>query len=282
MELNLKSRAKSFGGWTEFYSHQSKETGTVMHFSVYVPPQAQTAKVPVLYWLSGLTCNEEIFMYKAGAQRLASELGILLVAPDTSPRGVSLPGDSESWDFGIGAGFYVDATEAPWAKHYRMYSYVSSELPAVLREHFPINAKESIMGHSMGGHGALVLALRQPGRYRSVSAFAPICAPTLVPWGQKALPKYLGANEAAWAKYDAHLLVKQMQTGPKQELFVDQGTEDKFLKDQLWTEKLETACREANHPLKLRYQQGYDHSYYFIASFMAEHVRYHARHLTAE
>lgn len=279
MELNLKSRAKSFGGWTEFYTHASKETGTQMGFSVFVPPQAKSGKVPVVYWLSGLTCNEEIFMYKAGAQRLASELGIMLVAPDTSPRGVTLPGDSESWDFGVGAGFYVDATEEPWSKHYRMYSYVGRELPAIVKEKFPAADKHSILGHSMGGHGALVLALNEPGKYASVSAFAPICAPTLVPWGQKALPRYLGQNEAAWARYDAHLLVKQAALKVRQELFIDQGTDDKFLKDQLRPEVLEAACKQSGHPLRLRYQEGYDHSYYFISTFIGEHLQYHAERL---
>lgn len=250
-----------------------------MGFSIYLPPQAQTRSVPVLYWLSGLTCNEEIFMYKAGAQRLASELGIAIVAADTSPRGISIPGDSESWDFGVGAGFYLDATEEPWAKNYRMYSYLTSELPTLIREKFPVTTAESISGHSMGGHGALVLALRQPGRYRSVSAFSPICAPSTVPWGKKAFSKYLGSDESKWAQYDAHLLVQS--AAHKQELFIDQGTEDKFLEEQLTPDKLEKACEKSSYPLNLRRQSGYDHGYYFISTFIGDHLKYHAKLLGA-
>lgn len=275
---NLQNKSKSFGGWTEFYAHESKALGLPAKFSVFVPPQAAHGKVPVLYWLSGLTCTEENFMAKAGAQKYAAEHGLLLVAPDTSPRGAGIPGESESWDFGVGAGFYVNATQSPWNKNYRMYDYVTDELPAILSEHFPADMRlESIFGHSMGGHGALVLALRQAGRYRSVSAFSPIVAPSKCPWGQKALGKYLGLDSEAWAAYDTCRLVEKATR--KQELFVEQGTADKFLAEQLKPEELKRVCEQRDYPLKLRMQEGYDHSYYFIASFMEEHVAYHARHL---
>lgn len=278
MDLQRQSGNRVFSGMTEYYTHVSKTCATKMAFSVFVPPQAATRKVPVLYWLSGLTCSEENFMAKAGAQRVAAELGVLLVAPDTSPRGLNLPGDSESWDFGVGAGFYVNATQAPWSTHYKMYDYVSQELPDLIERHFPVDkGKESISGHSMGGHGALVMALRQPGRYASVSAFAPIGSPTLCPWGQKAFSGYLGNDQSTWENYDAHLLIKKATH--RQELLIDQGSDDKFLKSQLMPEVLEQTCKEANYPLLYRLQPGYDHSYYFIATFIEEHVRYHARHL---
>ncbi len=263
----------------EVYSHLSSATQTPMKFSVYRPPQAAERRVPVLYWLSGLTCTEENFMAKAGAQQFAAQHGLLLVAPDTSPRGANLPGESESWDFGVGAGFYVNAAQAPWSKHYRMYEYVTDELPTLVKENFPVFPnREAISGHSMGGHGALVAALRQPGRYLSVSAFAPICAPTLCPWGEKAFKNYLGTVEAG-AEYDAHLLIQKAKS--RFPLLVDQGTEDKFLKDQLKPEKLQAACENSGFPLTLRMQPGYDHSYYFIASFMGDHIAHHARYLNA-
>lgn len=273
-EITLISRAATFGGATEFYSHLSSSCQTEMRFSVFVPPAAKTKKVPVLFWLSGLTCTEENFMAKAGAQRLAAELGILIVAPDTSPRGLNLPNDSESYDFGVGAGFYVNAVLGPWKKHYQMFDYVTQELPELVAKHFPVSGKQSIFGHSMGGHGALVAALRNPGKYASVSAFAPIVAPSLCPWGQKAFKGYLGESDV-WAQYDAHLLVSG-ELSTRQELLVDQGSADKFLKNELLPEKLLEACEKTGHPVIYRLREGYDHSYYYISSFMEEHLRYHA------
>jgi S-formylglutathione hydrolase len=251
-----------------------------MRFSVYAPPQAASGPVPVLYYLAGLTCTEETFMIKAGAQRLAAELGLLLVAPDTSPREPRFPGDDASWDFGQGAGFYVDATEAPWSGHYRMYSYVTRELPALVAAHFPARADaQSIFGHSMGGHGALVAALRNPGRYRSVSAFAPIAAPMQCPWGEQALGRYLGADRSAWEAYDASRLLAERALGGT--ILVDQGTADPFLQTQLNPAALEAAARRSGQMLTLRRQPGYDHGYYFISTFMADHLRFHAEHLHA-
>jgi S-formylglutathione hydrolase len=280
VELKRLSRNLSFGGWTEFYSHPSAVCGVEMRFSVFVPPQAAHGKVPVVYWLSGLTCSEENFMAKAGAQRVAAELGLMIVAPDTSPRGLNLPGDGESWDFGVAAGFYVNATQAPWNKNYQMYDYITGELPDLVVKHFAADPKrESIFGHSMGGHGALVAALRQPGRYASVSAFAPISAPSQCPWGKKAFTGYLGADESTWAQYDTNELVKQAKS--RQELFIDQGSDDKFLTEQLKPEILAQTCAQMSYPLKYRLQAGYDHSYYFIASFVEDHLRYHAAHLRA-
>ncbi len=276
------STAKCFGGVQATYTHASKETGTAMKFAVYLPPQAEKGKVPVLYYLSGLTCTEENFSTKAGAQRWAAKEGIAIVAPDTSPRGANIPGEAEHWDFGLGAGFYVDATEAPWAKNYRMYSYVTRELPELVKANFPVDGtRESIMGHSMGGHGALVAALREKGRYRSVSAFSPIVSPTRCPWGEKALGKFLGADRRAWEAYDASLLVKNAAKNADvaMPLFVDQGLDDKFLTEQLKPELLEEACKAAGHPLTLRRQPGYDHSYWFIQSFMEDHVAWHAERL---
>ena len=240
-----------------------------MRFAVFLPPQSQSQKVPALFWLSGLTCTEENFMQKAGAQRVAAELGLALIAPDTSPRGANIPGESESWDFGLGAGFYVNATQAPWSKHYRMYDYVLVELRELILKNFPIDsARLGISGHSMGGHGALVLGLRNPEVFKSISAFAPIAAPSQCPWGQKALKNYLGDNPADWKNYDASELLKT--TKFKGEILVDQGTEDKFLKEQLMPEKLESR-------VKLRMQSGYDHSYYFVSSFIEDHLRFHHR-----
>ncbi len=277
MGLKAVSRAKANGGWTEFHQHESQACSAPMRFSIYLPPQAATRKVPVLYWLSGLTCSEENFMVKAGAQRTAAELGIAIVSPDTSPRGLNLPGETASWDFGLAAGFYVNATQEPWSKNYRMYDYVTEELPALVRSNFSVDGRQSISGHSMGGHGALVAALRNPGRYASVSAFAPICAPSLCPWGQKAFTGYLGADPSAWEAYDTCKLVERAST--RQELFVDQGEDDKFLTEQLMPGALEKACFAKDFPLKLRRQPGYDHSYYFISTFIEEHLRYHSEHL---
>ena len=278
MSAQRLSRTRCFDGWMETWSHASSATRTEMKFSVFVPPQAATRKVPVLWWLSGLTCTEENFMAKSGAQRYAAEHGILLVAPDTSPRGANIEGEGASWDFGLGAGFYVNATEPKWSGHYRMYEYVTEELPSIVRERFPAAPdREAISGHSMGGHGALVIALRNPGRFRSVSAFAPIVAPSQVPWGIKAFTGYLGSDRAAWAEYDATALVAGARE--RLPLLIDQGTEDKFLAEQLKPELLARECERAGHPIELRMREGYDHSYYFVASFIGEHIAHHARYL---
>jgi S-formylglutathione hydrolase len=254
-----------------------------MRFSVFLPPQAESARVPVLYYLAGLTCTEETFMIKAGAQRIAAELGLMLVAPDTSPRGVPLPGDSESYDFGVGAGFYLDATAEPWSKHYRMYSYVTRELAALIDANFPVDPKrQGIFGHSMGGHGAITIALKNPERYRSVSAFAPISAPRQVPWGQKALPRYLGPDRGQWAEYDAtELMSKLTDAARRPPLLVDQGLADQFLPTQLHPHLLEQAAKQVGYPLTLRRHEGYDHGYYFISTFMADHLRHHHHTLNA-
>ena len=264
-----------FGGMQRFLAHDSRECRTEMRFSVYEPPQARERRVPVLYYLAGLTCTEETFMIKAGAQRLAAELGLILVAPDTSPRQPRLPGDDASWDFGLGAGFYVDATQAPWVAHYRMYSYVTSELPELVNANFPALAeRQGIFGHSMGGHGALVCALRNPSHYRSLSAFAPISAPMRCPWGRKAFSGYLGGDEGGWRAYDATELVSHSTFhGP---ILIDQGEADKFLAEQLKPELFVDACRRAGQTLELRMRPGYDHGYYFIQSFMADHLAWHA------
>ena len=274
------SEHKCFGGVQGYYSHASKEIGLEMKFAVFQPPKAKSGRVPVLYYLAGLTCTEETFMIKAGAQRLASGLGLMLVAPDTSPRGANIPGEADSWDFGVGAGFYLDATREPWAKHYRMYSYVTRELPALIAAEFPADMScQGIFGHSMGGHGALVCALRNPGQYKSLSAFSPIAAPMRCPWGKKAFKGYLGDDPAAWQEYDASELVKRARlAGP---MLVDQGLADKFLSDQLYPEVFETACRDAGQPLTLRRQEGYDHGYFFISTFMEDHLRHHAEQLRA-
>ena len=250
-----------------------------MRFGVFLPPQAEAQRVPVLYWLSGLTCTEENFIVKAGAQRVAAELGLALVVPDTSPRGLKIPGESESYDFGLGAGFYVDATQAPWSRGYRMYSYVTKELPQLVAAEFPVDAaRRGIFGHSMGGHGALTVALKNQDYYKSVSAFAPISSPMRCPWGEKALTGYLGTDRARWREYDATALIEERGwRGPA--LLVDQGTADQFLETQLKPGLLEEACRRAGVPLTLRLQAGYDHSYFFIATFIEEHLRFHARNL---
>ena len=269
---------RSFGGWHRRFRHRSAALGCDMVFAIYLPPQAEAGPVPVLYWLSGLTCTDENFMQKAGAQRLAAELGIAIVAPDTSPRGTGVPGDPDgAWDFGLGAGFYVNATEEPWRRHYRMYDYVVEELPALVEAHFPASDARSISGHSMGGHGALVCALKNPGRYRSVSAFAPIANPSACPWGEKAFARYLGADRARWLEWDACALIAG--TRERLPLLVDQGEADGFLAEQLRPEALRAACAAAGHPLNLRLQPGYDHSYYFIASFIEDHLHHHARAL---
>jgi len=274
------SEVRCFGGVQGVYRHAAKATGCPMEFAVYLPPQAASGPVPVLTWLSGLTCTWENFTVKAGAQRYAAEHGLALVAPDTSPRGLDLPGEHVDWDFGSGAGFYVDATQAPWADHYRMYSYVNEELPALVHARFPLDPdRQGLFGHSMGGHGALVLALRNPDRYRSVSAFAPIVAPTRCPWGEKAFSNYLGADRAAWRRYDACALLAESDW--RRPIRVDQGTADGFLEVQLKPELLREACAAAGVPLELHLREGYDHSYYFIASFVGEHIAHHARALVA-
>lgn len=278
--MEIISEQHSFSGTQGFYSHQSTETAGTMRFAVYQPPQASDGPVPVLYFLAGLTCTEETFTIKAAAQRLASELGLMLVAPDTSPRDTGFEGATGDWEFGEGAGFYVDATEAPWASRFRMHSYIANELPALIESKFPADPeRRGISGHSMGGHGALTLALTYPDRYRSVSAFAPIVAPTQVPWGQKALPRYLGADRSSWNAYDACELVRQ-RTFPG-EILIDQGSADQFLEKQLQPELFEQACRDAGQKLKLRMQDKYDHSYWFIQSFIDDHLRHHAAALKA-
>ena len=262
-----------FGGWQDVYEHASATLGCTMRFAIYLPPQAADGPVPVLYWLSGLTCNEQNFITKAGAQHYAAEHGIAIVCPDTSPRGDDVA-DAEGYDLGKGAGFYVNATQAPWAAHYRMHDYVVDELPALVEAHFPVTTSRAISGHSMGGHGALVLALRNTGRYRSVSAFSPIVAPSKVPWGEKALAAYLGEDREAWKAWDACDLVKR--ASGKLPLLVDQGGDDEFLDSQLRPQLLQAAAVAAGHPLQLRMRPGYDHSYYFIASFIGEHIAHHA------
>jgi S-formylglutathione hydrolase len=255
-----------------------------MRFSVFVPPQATAGPVPVLYYLAGLTCTEETFMIKAGAQQHAAKLGLMLVAPDTSPRTAPLPGDKDAWDFGIGAGFYLDATVAPWARHYRMYSYVAEELPALVDSHFPADrARQGIFGHSMGGHGALTIGLKNPGgRYKSISAFAPIVAPKQVPWGQKAFNGYLGPDTGQWDQYDATVLMRaSTDAKSRPRILVDQGTADQFLEQQLKPELLEAAARDVGYPLKLRHQPGFDHGYYFISTFIKDHLQHHAKVLQA-
>ena len=280
MALETVSQARSFGGTQFVYRHDSAETGTPMRFSAFVPPQAANGPVPVVWFLSGLTCTEENFTVKAGAQRVAAELGLAVIAPDTSPRGEGVPDDPEkAYDFGLGAGFYVDATQEPWAKHYRMRSYIERELPALVAAELPVDmGRQGITGHSMGGHGAITIALRNPGRFRSVSAFAPIASPLNCPWGEKALGGYIGADRQAWREYDSCALMEDGRTLP--DLLVDQGTADTFLTSQLKPELLEAAAAKAGIPLTLRRQEGYDHSYYFIASFMEDHLRWHAERLS--
>lgn len=283
--LELLSAHAAFGGAQRFYRHASNEIGLPMKFSVYLPPKAVAGeKVPALVYLAGLTCTEETFMTKAGAQRLAAELGLALIAPDTSPRGANLPGEAESWDFGVGAGFYLDATTRPWGLHWRMESYLIEELLALLGRKLPIDLERvGVFGHSMGGHGALTLALRHPGTFKSVSAFAPIANPTQCAWGRKAFTGYLGADESAWAAHDASLLMAAQTTPPYPAgILVDQGLADKFLMEkQLLPEAFEAACTQAGQPLTLRRQPGYDHGYYFIQTFIDDHLRHHAAQLKA-
>lgn len=279
MSIELLEEHRLFGGWQQRYRHASSSLNCDMTFSLYLPPPRDDAPPPVLYWLSGLTCNDENFTLKAGAQRVAAELGLVLVMPDTSPRGAGVA-DDESYDLGQGAGFYLNATEAPWSAHYRMYDYLVDELPALVREQVNVSDRQSISGHSMGGHGALMLALRNPQRYRSASAFAPIVNPSQVPWGRKAFTAYLGADEQRWLAYDSCHLLASRPAEPLP-MLVDQGDADQFLPDQLQPSKLEELATQHGWPLTLRTQPGYDHSYFFIASFIEDHLRFHAQHLFA-
>lgn len=281
MGLEEISSAKCFGGSQKVFKHHSSELKCDMKFGVYVPPISAAQKVPVLYWLSGLTCTEQNFITKAGAQRTAAEQGIMIVAPDTSPRSCGVKAEDDSYDFGTGAGFYVDATEENWKTNYRMFSYVTKELPALIASNFPVlPEKQSVFGHSMGGHGALICFLKNPGLYKSVSAFSPICNPVQCPWGQKALAGYLGSDKETWKEYDATELVKNYD-GPIPDILIDQGTDDQFYPSQLLPENFVEACRSKKVPVTLRMQEGYDHSYYFISSFVEDHVKHHARHLKA-
>ena len=277
MTIENLSVNKSFAGWHKQYSHQSKTLNCTMRFAIYLPPQISSgSKVPVLYWLSGLTCTDENFMQKAGAQRIAAELGIAIVAPDTSPRGDDVA-DDEGYDLGKGAGFYVNATQAPWDRHYQMYDYVVNELPQLIEATFPVSDKRAISGHSMGGHGALTIALRNPERYTSVSAFSPISNPLNCPWGEKAFSAYLGKDRATWREYDASELMRAAtQFVPA---LVDQGASDDFLTEQLKPEALQSAANASGYPLALNLHEGYDHSYYFISSFIEGHLRFHDEHL---
>ena len=280
--LEVISRHRCFGGTQIFYRHDSSTIGLPMQFSVFLPPQAEQGRVPVLFYLAGLTCTEETFMIKAGAQRRAAELGIMLVTPDTSPRGAGAPGEDDDWDFGTGAGFYLDATREPWARHYRMESYVARELFDLATTELPGDPQRAgIFGHSMGGHGALVLAQRHGDRYRSVSAFAPIAAPTQCPWGEKAFTGYLGEDRSAWAEYDASALMAKSSCPFPEGILVDQGLADNFLEKQLNPEAFEQACEKAGQPLTLRRHEGYDHGYYFISTFMGDHLEFHAERLKA-
>src|SRR5882757_2485691 len=280
------SQHRCFNGTVGFYKHEAASTACSMKFAVFTPPQAQTGRVPVLYYLAGLTCTEETFMIKAGAQRVAAELGIMLVAPDTRPRGVKLPGDTDSWDFGVGAGFYLDATVEPWSRHYRMYTYVTQELRTLIEAQFPADpARTGIFGHSMGGHGALTLGLRNPQIYKSISAFAPISAPKQVPWGQKAFSGYLGPDAGdpgtgSWSAYDAtDIMLGLKDAARRPHILIDQGLADQFLEKQLPQHVFEAAAKKVGLPLTLRRQEGYDHGYYFISTFMEDHLRHHAKQL---
>lgn len=279
--LQQVSNVKSFGGWHQQYSHSSSTLNCHMRFAVYLPPQATaTNKVPVMYWLSGLTCTDENFMQKAGALRVAAELGIAIVAPDTSPRGEGVPDDiNKSYDVGLGAGFYVNATQAPWQQHYQMYDYIVEELPRLIEANFPVNNQRVISGHSMGGHGALVIALRNPDRYQSVTAFSPIAHPVDCPWGRKAFTTYLGTDESSWFDYDASKLMAKITGSHVIPALVDQGAADNFLDEQLKPNTLIESAKKSNYPLTLNIQTGYDHSYYFIASFIEQHLRFHAKYL---
>lgn len=288
--LELLASHACHGGVQRFYRHESKVTGLPMRFSVYLPPQALLGaqavqggpKVPALFYLAGLSATEETFPIKAGAQRFAAQHGLALIAPDTSPRGAGIPGESAAWDFGVGAAFYVDATEEPWSKHFRMYSYVRDELRETVLANLPVDGERlGIFGHSMGGHGALMLALRNPQIYRSVSAFAPIAAPSRCPWGEKAFSGYLGKDRAAWKAYDSSNLVMSASHKFAQGILIDQGQSDQFLAEQLHPEVFEAACHAAGQPLILRRHEGYDHGYFFVSTFIEDHIAHHAKVLLA-
>ena len=278
--LELKSEHRCFNGTVAYYSHYSQVCQGEMNFAVYLPPQAQTKSVPILYYLSGLTCTEENFIVKAGAQKYAAQYGLMLVVPDTSPRNTGIPEENETWDLGSGASFYVNATIQPWQQHYQMYSYITSELPQIIKNNFAvIPEKQGIFGHSMGGHGALICALKNPSQYKSVSAFAPITAPISCPWGQKAFTAYLGTNQDLWKAYDASELVTENTLDCS--ILIDQGTADTFYhQQQLLPEKFESACQKVGQKLTLRWQEGYDHSYFMIATFIEDHIRYHGSYLS--
>lgn len=274
--MEIIEKHASFGGWQEVYKHQSEVLKCFMNFAIYIPPHEKDETLPVIYWLSGLTCNEQNFITKAGAQKYASEHKVIIVAPDTSPRGEGIP-DDDAYDVGQGAGFYVNATQKPWSENYRMYDYIVDELRAVVDQNFPTNKVQSIMGHSAGGHGALLIGLRNPHIYKSISAFSPIVAPSQVPWGQKAFRVYLGNDHSFWNQYDAVELIKSSSV--KVPILVDQGTEDSFLQEQLKPELLVNMCRDKEYPITLNMRKGYDHSYYFIASFIEEHIVFHINRL---
>ncbi|MCF2858168.1 S-formylglutathione hydrolase [Pseudoalteromonas sp. SMS1] len=278
--MELISENKVFGGWHKRYKHQSQANNCEMTFAVYLPEQASYKKVPALYWLSGLTCNDENFMQKAGVFKYANECGIAIIAPDTSPRGEDVADDPVgAYDFGLGAGFYVDATELPFAQHYNMYTYITTELPNLINAHFPVNSKKSISGHSMGGHGALIIGLRNSVSYESISAFAPISNPIDSPWGKKALTGYLGENQAAWTKYDATELIKASAYDRKLPIKIDQGGADQFLEAQLKPTKLLEAAKDSTYDIEYQSHDGYDHSYFFISSFIETHIAFHAQFL---
>lgn len=276
--MELLEEHRCFEGRQQRWRHDSRVLNCAMTFSIFLPPVRENTPPPVLYWLSGLTCNDENFTFKAGAQRVAAELGIALVMPDTSPRGDDVA-DADGYDLGKGAGFYLNATEQPWAAHYRMYDYLRDELPTLIQSEFSVSDRQAISGHSMGGHGALIMALKNPGRFTSVSAFAPIVNPTKVPWGQKAFSAYLGADAATWQQWDSCLLMQASQGADAIPTLIDQGDADQFLAEQLQPARLAEAARQSAWPLTLRVQPGYDHSYYFIASFIEDHLRFHAQHL---
>lgn len=277
MSIECISSNKAFGGWHKQYHHLSETLQCEMRFAIFLPPQAsRNTKVPVLYWLSGLTCTDENFMQKSGVQRVAAELGIAIVAPDTSPRGEQVPDDA-GYDLGKGAGFYLNATQPPWNKHFHMYDYIVNELPELVESTFPVNHQRAISGHSMGGHGALTIALKNPDRFQSVSAFSPICNPVSCPWGKKAFTAYLGTDTHNWRKHDASILMSE--TEAKLPALVDQGSADEFLAEQLRPDTLESAAKNNAYPLQMRHHEGYDHSYYFISSFIEDHLRFHLQHL---
>ena len=276
--MEIFASNKSFGGWNKMFSHFSESCGGIMKCSIYLPPKADLEKVPVLYWLSGLTCTHENFITKAGAQQTASELGIILVAPDTSPRGAGVDGEDDHYDLGTGAGFYINATSEKWAQNYRMEDYIIHELPKVIKENFPVlSERQAIFGHSMGGHGALTLALKHPSLFSSVSAFAPICAPSQCPWGQKAFTEYFGDERMEWLKHDANQMMKN--TNMKTPMLIEQGSADEFLERELNFELFRETCSNRNYPATFHIREGYDHSYYFIATFIGDHLRFHSEQL---